>query len=77
MKQPKKNRMIREGLWINMDKLFYEHLTRPGRFTLEELPIKKQYKHEMIMNEFVTIADNFGLSDESSHDKLIMFRDLT
>lgn len=40
MKQAKKNRMIREGVWINMDKLFYEHLTRPGRFTLENLPIK-------------------------------------
>ena len=65
-----------EGLSVNMDRIFYEHLTRPGRFTLEELSIQTHYKHEVIMNEFVTIADNFGLSEESSYDKLIMFRDL-
>ena len=71
-----KYRFRREGLSINMDRIFYEHLTRPGRFTLEEIPIKNHYKHEVIMNEFVTIADNFGLSDDSSHDKLLMLRDL-
>jgi hypothetical protein len=59
-----------------MDRIFYEHLMRPGRFTLEELPIKPHYKHELIMNEFVTITENFGLSDQSSHDKLLKFKDL-
>ena len=61
---------------VNMDRIFYENLTRPGRFTLEELSIQTHYKHEVIMNEFFTIADNFGLSEESSYDKLMMFRDL-
>lgn len=65
-----------EGFSVNMDRIFYEHLTRPGHFTLEELPIKTHYKHELIMNEFVPIAENFGLSEESSHDKLLMFKDL-
>ena len=59
-----------------MDRIFYEHLTRPGRFTLDLLTIKNHYKHEVIMNEFVTIADNFGLSFESSYDKLVIFKEL-
>jgi hypothetical protein len=57
-----KYRVTREGVVVRMNMIFCERLTTHGRFTLEGVPIKDQYKHEVVMNEFVIIADKFGLS---------------
>jgi hypothetical protein len=44
-----------------MDIEIYEIFKKPGLYTLEKLPIRKEYKNDIILEEFVTIVDKFGI----------------